>query len=58
MPTHYEESLQRDIDRIRGKVKEMASFAEAALEACLRALIEHNRQIAYAVILQIGRAHV
>ena len=55
MPTYYEESLQRDIDRIRAKVKEMASFAEAALEACLRALIERNRQIAYAIILRDQR---
>ena len=55
MATHYEESLERDIDRIRGRVKEMASLAEAALDACLRALIERNRQMAYSIILRDQR---
>src|SRR6058998_492862 len=55
MATHYEESLQRDLDRIRGKVAEMARLTEGALEACLRALAERNRQIAYAVILRDQR---
>ena len=55
MPTHYEESLQRDLERIRGKVKEMADLAAGALDACLRGLIERNRQIAYSVILRDQR---
>ena len=55
MATHYEESLQRDIDRIRGKVKEMATLVESALDACLRALIERNRQMAYSIILRDQR---
>lgn len=55
MATHYEESLQRDLDRIRGKVSEMARLAEGALEACLRALAERNRQLAYSVILRDQR---
>ncbi|HXG47374.1 MAG TPA: phosphate signaling complex protein PhoU [Methylomirabilota bacterium] len=55
MATHYEESLQRDIDRIRHKVTEMAGLAQSALEACLRALVERNRQMAYAVILRDQR---
>jgi len=55
MATHYEESLQRDIQRIRAKVTEMAGLAEGALDACLRGLIERNRQIAYSVILRDQR---
>jgi phosphate transport system protein len=55
MATHYEESLQRDVDRIRGAIKQMASLAEGALEACLRALVERNRQLAYSVILRDQR---
>ena len=55
MATHYEESLQRDVDRIRGAIKEMASLAEGALEACLRGLVERNRQLAYSVILRDQR---
>ena len=55
MSTYYEETLQRDSDRIRGKVAEMAGLAEGALAACLRALIERNRQLAYSVILRDQR---
>ena len=55
MATHYEESLQRDIDRIRGKVAEMAKLAESALEACVRALAGWDRQIAYSIILRDQR---
>ena len=55
MPTHYEESLQRDLERIRSKVKEMADLAAGALDACLRGLVERNRQIAYSVILRDQR---
>jgi phosphate transport system protein len=52
MPTHFETSLQRDIDRIRSKVTEMAGLGEKALRDCLKALVEKNRQLAYAVILR------
>jgi phosphate transport system protein len=52
MNKHYEESLQRDIDRIRRKVTEMGALAERALKRCLRALGERNRQLAYSVILR------
>ena len=55
MATHLEESLQRDIERIRGKVKEMAALAERALEDCVRALRRANRQLAYSVILRDQR---
>jgi phosphate transport system protein len=52
MALHLEASLQRDIDRIRGKVTEMAALGEKALNDCVRALVERNRQLAYAVILR------
>jgi len=31
MPSHFEETLQRDIDVIRRKIKEMGEQVEAAL---------------------------
>ncbi|MEK7674420.1 MAG: phosphate signaling complex protein PhoU [Verrucomicrobiota bacterium] len=52
MPIHLETSLQRDIDRIRGKVTEMAFLGKKALGMCLKALTERNRQLAYTVILR------
>ena len=52
MQTHYEESLQRDIDRIRGKVTAMAELGERALRDCVKALQGKNRQLAYTVILR------
>ena len=55
MPSHYEDSLQQDIDRIRKKISEMEKLAESALEACLTALATRDRQIAYAVILRDRR---
>lgn len=50
--SHYEASLQRDIDSISSKVKEMGERGAAALEKALVALTENNRQIAYSVILR------
>src|SRR5438552_2744849 len=55
MPSHYEDSLQHDIDRIRKKISEMARLAESALEACLKLLASRDRQLAYAVILRDRR---
>ena len=52
MPTRLEESLERDIERIRQQVLEMESLAERALKDCVAALQEGNRQQAYAVILR------
>jgi phosphate transport system protein len=52
MPSHFEESLQRDIDRIRGKITTMAALGERALRDCLRALTERNRTLAYSVIIR------
>lgn len=53
MPTsHLEKSLQRDVDRLRTKVAEMCGLAEKALRDCVTAVVENNRQLAYAVILR------
>lgn len=49
---HLEQTLQRDIDRIRGKVLEMAGRAERALQDGLQALLTRNRQQAYTIILR------
>ena len=55
MATHFEQSLQRDIDRIKAKVGEMAGLAERALRDGLRALQEKNRVLAYSVVLRDQR---
>lgn len=52
MPTRLEESLERDIGRIRQQVLEMSGLAEQALRDCVQALVEGNLQRAYAVILR------
>src|ERR1044071_6198089 len=53
--THFEETLQRDVDRIRRKVREMAGLCGSALEGCLSALADKNRQLAYSVIIRDQR---
>lgn len=55
MASHYEESLERDIGRIRSTLSEMANLATGALEACVGALVARNRQTAYTVILRDRR---
>ena len=50
--SHLEESLQRDIDLLQGKVKELAGLAESALKLSLQALVEGNRRLAYSIILR------
>jgi phosphate transport system protein len=52
MTTHFEESLERDIDRIKGEVREMSAIAERSLRDCARAFVENDRQLAFAVILR------
>ena len=49
---HLEQNLHRDIDRIKGKVLEMGHLCEVALNTCLKAYTEKNRQFAYSVILR------
>src|SRR5688500_10341901 len=53
--THYEETLQRDIERIRAKIRQMAGLAERSLKSCMKALSENNRQLAYSVIVRDQR---
>jgi phosphate transport system protein len=55
MASHFEQSFQRDIDRIHAKVGEMAALAERALRDCVKALTEKNRVLAYSVILRDQR---
>jgi phosphate transport system protein len=52
MPTRLEESLERDIERIRQQVLEMCGLAERALRDGVEALTNGDRQKAYAVILR------
>jgi phosphate transport system protein len=53
--SHFEATLQRDIDRIRGKVVEMQTLAERALRISIQGLRERNRQLAYSAILRDQR---
>ncbi|HUR28715.1 MAG TPA: phosphate signaling complex protein PhoU [Planctomycetota bacterium] len=55
MPTHLEESLQREIDRIRDRLATMAGLAEQALGDCVKALERKDRKLAYSVILRDQR---
>jgi phosphate transport system protein len=55
MATHFEQSLQRDIDRIRAKVSQMAALGEHALRDCMKALTDKNRVLAFSVILRDQR---
>jgi len=52
MPSHFEETLQRDIDVIRRKIKEMGEQVEAALRNSLKSIQERNREFAYLIILR------
>ncbi len=52
MPTRLEESLGRDIDRIRQQLLEMSALAERNLRDCIEALTGGSRQKAYAVVLR------
>jgi phosphate transport system protein len=55
MPSRFEESLQRDIERIRAKLTAMAALGERAVWDCMKALQERNRQLAYSVIIRDQR---
>jgi phosphate transport system protein len=55
MTLRLEESLQRDINRIQGKIHEMAEIVGHALRSDLSALADRNRQLAYSVILRDQR---
>jgi phosphate transport system protein len=49
---HLEESLQRDIEMLRGKVSDMARLTERALKVGVEALVAGDRRRAYSVILR------
>jgi phosphate transport system protein len=51
MGTHFEETLENDLERIRERISRMAALGEQALWNALRALEDRNRQLAYVVIL-------
>lgn len=52
MPSHYEASLQNDLDRLRSKLTEMAGRTGQSLRDCSVALMAGNRQLAYSIILR------
>jgi phosphate transport system protein len=52
MSTHLEAALQQDLDQIRSKVTEMGDLAEKAIRASIKAVVEKDRQLAFAVILR------
>jgi len=49
---HYEASLARDIERLRGKIREMAERNAQSLRDGLTALMANDRQLAYSIILR------
>jgi phosphate transport system protein len=52
MPTRLEESLERDIERIRQQLLAMAALAERALRDSVAALVDGDRQRAHVVVLR------
>ncbi|RPI22532.1 MAG: phosphate signaling complex protein PhoU [Acidobacteria bacterium] len=52
MPSHYEESLQRDIGRLRAKIGDMLQLVLRALTDSLEAFLETDRPRAYLVVLR------
>jgi phosphate transport system protein len=53
--SHLEERLQRDIDRIRDRVREMADLAVRSLEDAVTSLTTGDRKLAYGAILRDSR---
>jgi phosphate uptake regulator len=52
MQSYLEKSFQRDIERIKKNISEMACYAETGLKNALKACVEFNRELAYVVILR------
>ena len=52
MTSHLEAALQQDLEQIRNKVVEMGDLAERAVRASTRAVLDRDRQVAFAVILR------
>src|SRR3954462_10482741 len=48
--SHYETSLQRDLDRLSARLTEMAGRTEQSLRDVLTALMTCDRQLAYSII--------
>ena len=55
MVPHLEERLQRDIDRIRDRLREMSDLAVRALEDSVTSLTTGDRKLAYSAILRDSR---
>ena len=55
MSSHLEEQLQRDIDQIRNKVRQLADLALRALEDSVVALTQRDAKLAYEAILRDSR---
>jgi phosphate transport system protein len=53
--THFEQNLQRDIERIRSKIRDMAALAVLSLNGAMAALAQKSRQLGYSVILRDQR---
>lgn len=50
--THYEASMEHQLQKIRGAIGRMADLVDRALCDCIKALQERNRQLAYTVIIR------
>lgn len=50
--SHFEKSLQRDINHICAKLQEMCRLCEQGLENALQALVNRDRKLAFTVILR------
>ncbi|MCX7727280.1 MAG: phosphate signaling complex protein PhoU [Chitinispirillaceae bacterium] len=48
----HEEAVKRDIERIRNYLIEMANFAECSLRDSIKACLENDHKLAYAIILR------
>ena len=52
MSSRFDVTLKKDIERIRSTIIKMGTLVEGALRACLHALTENDRQLAYSVIFR------
>lgn len=52
MTTHLEQSMQRDLDRLRDTISQMAALAKGAVRDCIAAFTDMRHQSAYRVILR------
>ncbi len=52
MHLQHEESIERDIGRIKKQIVEMARRTESSLKDTLKAILENNHTLAYGVILR------